>query len=111
MAAFTAKRFSGPLSLTTSEVTQFTIASGRSAVVKQFVFTNHTANAATVTVNLVPSGGSASSSNRIIGGLSIGPNSTIIVAIDLPMAAADFIVATCSAAASVNLTVSGVEII
>lgn len=111
MATFTAKRFSGPLSLTTSEVTQFTIASGRTAVVKQFVFTNHTANAATVTVNLVPSGGSASTSNRIIGGLSIGANSTIIVAVDLPMATSDFIVASSSAAATINLTVSGIEIV
>ena len=111
MASFTAKRFSGPASLTTSEVSQFSVASGRSAVIKQFVFTNHTANAATVTVNLVPAAGSASTSNRIIGGLNIGANSTIIVAADLPMVASESVVAICSAASTVNLTVSGIEIL
>lgn len=111
MATFTAKRLSGPVALSTSEVSQFTVASGRSVVVKQFVFTNHTAASATVTANLVPAAGSASAGNRIIGGLVIGANSTIIVAVDLPMAVSESIVAVASAASTINLTITGVEIL
>lgn len=52
--------------------TQYTVATGR-AVVDSFTATNTTASNATLTVYLVPSGGSSGASNAIISARTISP--------------------------------------
>lgn len=57
------------------QTTQYT-ATNCKTIISTFTATNTTANAATLSVNLVASGGSASASNRIISVKTIQPGET-----------------------------------
>lgn len=111
MAIFTAKRLSGPTVLTTSAVSQFSVAAGKSVVCKQFVISNTSASTASVTFHLVTSGGSPASGNAFVYQLSVAPNSSLIYAADIPLSANESIHALASAASAINLTITGIEIV
>ena len=111
MAVFTATRFSGPAFLGTSVATVLTVPSGRTNVLKQLVFNNTTASAVTVTVHVVPNGGSVLASNAIITTLSIGPSSQIIWSADIPMSAGETLRAAASASNAVTLTATGIDVV
>ena len=110
MATYTPVRQAGPTALTTSAVAIYTVGAGKTAVTKQLIFSNTSASAVTVTVNLVPNGGSLATSNQILTTTSVPANSQLIWAADLPMIAGDAIQALASTAAVVNVIVSGIEI-
>jgi len=111
MATFSAARLSGPVQLSTTDSQVITsVPSGEVRVVKQLLFTNVTSSPVTVDANLVPSGGSVTASNKIISALSVGANSNVIFAVDLPMATGETLTAKASAVTSVNLVISGIVI-
>ena len=111
MATFTAARLAGPVQLSTTDTQVITaVPSGETRVPKQLIFTNITGSPVTVNVNLVPSGGSVTNSNRVISALSVGANSTVIFSMDLPMAVGETLTASASAVTSINLVISGIAI-
>ena len=111
MAIFNAARLAGPLPLTTSDAQIITpVVAGQTVVVKQLMFTNCSGSAVTLNANLVPSGGSVLTGNKIVCDLSIGAYSNLIFAVDLPMVTNEFLTARASNAAAVNITISGIVI-
>jgi len=111
VATYTPARLgTGPTQLTTSYVTQYTVPSATTAVVKEIIVANPTTSAATVTVSVVPSGNSASAANNIIGGVSVAANSTLVFDISQVLATGDAVAALASAGSTLNLLISGVTI-
>lgn len=111
MSVFTPARFSGPSYLTTSVATQFTVPASTQRVLKQILFNNTSASAATVTVHVVSSGGSAASANAVISTLQVSPNSNLIWSADIPMATGETLQAVASANSAITMTTSGIEIV
>lgn len=114
--AFTEKRLIqtgalSPLSLTANtEMLVYTCPTSQTTttVLKQIVMTNTGASATTFSISLVPSGGTAGTSNRIFSNVAIAANETIILDVSQILTSGDFISAR-AAAAGVNITMSGVE--
>ena len=94
-----------------SQTTQYT-ASGVTAIIDKFTATNYSASAATISVNLVTSGGSAGNDNLIVKTKTLQPSETYT----FPEIAGhilntgDSISTLGSLAASMNFRVSGREI-
>lgn len=110
MATYTPVRLAGPAQLTTSATSVYTVGSGKSAVVKQIVFSNTTGSSTVVSAHVVPVGGSASAANGVVYNLSIGPNSQIIWSADIPMATGEQVYLTAGTGTAVTYIVSGIEI-
>lgn len=110
MASYLGKRMVPVTPLTTSQVTLYTVPGSTVGVIKQIILTNVTTVSATATVNIVQAAGSASASNRIISAMEIPPNQFEVIDLNQVMTAADFISATASAGASINISVSGFEV-
>lgn len=78
-------------------------------LVKQIIVCNtSSASACTFDLSLVPSGGSASTSNRVFAGVTIPTNETVIFDLSQVMASGDFLSARLSTAVT-TITVSGIE--
>jgi hypothetical protein len=106
--ALTPVRMAGPTALTTSSATVFTAT--KKTLLRQIVVANTSASAATATVSLVPSGGSAGTSNRLLGGVSVAANDDQIVDFWQVLEAGDKLAALAGTGAVLVLTASGVEI-
>ena len=111
MAVFTARRLAGPVFLSTSAASLYTVAAGRTGVVKQIILNNTGSAALTVTANLVPNGASVATSNQIISQLSIAGFSQIIWSADLPLSPGDSVHLVANGANAVTATISGIEIV
>lgn len=112
MASYTAKRLVNPTQLTTSASTIYTVSGvGVSVAVKQIMISNVSGSAASFSMHIVPSGGIAGSANLMSPGVAIAPNSFITIDIDQVMVTGDFISAFASASASLNVMVSGYEVV
>lgn len=98
-----------PTQLGTSASTVYTVGSGITATVKQILASNTTANSATVSIHLVPSAGSATTSNLIFAAIPVPGNSTLVLDLSQVMNAGDTLQAFAGTATSINLTVSGYE--
>lgn len=110
MATYLAKRFSGPQYLSTTVANQYQVASGKTAVVKEFIFNNTSGSAATVSVHVVPNGGVVAASNQIITTLQISGASQIVWSADIPLEAGEAIAALSGTASAITMTVSGIEV-
>lgn len=111
MSVYNAARLSGPLLLTTTDTTQVgPVIAGQIVVVKQIIFTNTSGASQTVNVNVVSSGSSVLITNRIISELSIGANSTVVFALDIPLVVNETLTAKTSAVSSINATTTGIVI-
>jgi hypothetical protein len=93
--------------LTTSSVSYSgTIGTGVKQIVKRAIFSNYSAGSVTITVNVVASGGSASTANQVINARAfVSPELS-----GLTLIAGDQIFALASANSSVNITVSGIQV-
>lgn len=69
----TPKAFVDGVNLTDAAVTYYTAAVGARAILKKATFVNDHTAVVTVTVNIVPSGGSADYDNRIVKAKAIAP--------------------------------------
>ena len=112
MATYTPKRLVDPFQVTTSSSSAvYTVSvSGSTTVIKEVLVTNPTATPATISVFMVPSGGSAGNSTAVIPGITVAGNSILRVPMSAVMNYNDAIRASASAGSTLTLTVSGVEI-
>ncbi len=96
--------------LTTAAVAYYT-ADGVKARIDSIALINTTAGAVTATVHLVPSGGTATTSNCVLSARSIGAGETYIVpgAMGQTIEAGGTLQALASANTSITLVASGVE--
>lgn len=94
-----------------TQTTQYT-ATNVTAIVDKFTATNYSATAASISVNLVTSGGSAGNDNLITKTKTLQPSEvyTFPELIGQVLASGGFISTLASAASSINIRVSGREI-
>lgn len=94
-----------------SQTTQYT-ATGVSAIIDKFTATNYSGSAATLSVNLVTSGGSAGNDNLIVKTktLQAGETYTFPEIVGAALAPSGFVSTLASAATSINIRASGREI-
>lgn len=109
MATYTPKRLGAITQLGTSNQTVYT-AAGVKAVIKEILIANATPTGATVTVNLVPSGGTASTTNEVLCSVTLSGYSTLTFKCSQVLEIGDFIVAKAGTASALNIIVSGVEV-
>lgn len=110
----TAKKLFDPAQLTAAAATYYTVPVGAKCILKKLTFTNPTSSAAprTVTVYLIPNGGTAADSNTLISAkaLAIGETWDCVEAENQILNAGDFIQALASAATDVTIMGSGLEV-
>lgn len=93
----------------TSETTVYTVPTGSNCIIKQIVVANVTASAATSSISIVASGGTAGVTNRISEQVSIPANSSITYDLAEVMASGGFISVKQGTASALTTTISGVE--
>jgi len=100
------------VNLTGAAVTYYTAGTGTRAVIKKATFVNDDTSAVTVTVNLVPSGGTAGYANRLIKTktLTAGETWTCYAIENHVLEAAGFISMLASVTAKVGCRISGYEV-
>ena len=94
-----------------SQTTQYT-ASGVTAIIDKFTATNYSASAATISVNLVTSGGSASNDNLIVKTKTLQASETYTFPelVGQVLAPSGFISTIAGTASAINIRVSGREV-
>jgi hypothetical protein len=107
----TAKVLISPKTAETAQTTQYT-ATNVTTIIDKFTATNYTATLATLSVNLVEPGGSASSSNVVSVAKAIQPYETYTFPeiVGQTLAPGSMISTICSAATSINIRASGREV-
>lgn len=95
-----------------SATTEYTCPADTKAVIHRFTATNTTGGAVTLTIYIVPNGGSAGATNKVLSALSIAANTTtdITQIQDHVLDESDFIAVEASAATSITIRCSGREI-
>jgi hypothetical protein len=108
--AFTPKRLVNGSQLTAVAATYYT-ATGVKTRIDNCVLTNTTATAATATIHLVPSGGTATALNCIMSAKSINAGDSYVVpgAIGQWLEAGGTLQALAGTAAAISMVASGVE--
>jgi hypothetical protein len=111
--ARTAKRIIDGAQLTTSAATYYTVGTGTSCILRRLTFTNTSAGAVTVTLYLVPSGGSAGDSTTLskTKSLAAAESWSCPDAEGHVMAAGGTVQALASSATSITLIGSGTEVV
>jgi len=94
----------------TSGSTLYTVPGAKSTIVKNIVLANTTGTESTMTISVVPSGGSASASNRILSNYAVPANGVATLDCSIVMPTGAFLVGTNGTSGAVTVTVSGVEI-
>jgi hypothetical protein len=108
VATYTPKRL-GQAQPGTSYGNLYVAPADKSAIIKELVVCNPTAGTVALDVSFVASGGTAGVTNNVIANHVIGAYSTVIYTFAQVLAASGFVAAKASAAASLTVTVSGVE--
>lgn len=80
---------------------------GATALAKRLIVCNTTASAATLTLYLVPSGGTAGVANMLFNALSVAAGTTQILDLEQSMNPGDFIAGLQSVAAALTVSLSG----
>lgn len=107
--AYTPTRLAQSCVASTTETTVYTVPGSTSCIVKQVVVANVTATAATTSLSLVASGGTAGVTNRIYEQLSIPANSTVTFDLSQVLATGGFISVKQGTASAITTTISGVQ--
>lgn len=99
--------------LTAADVAYYTCPANTTANVKRAVFTNTSANAVAITVNVVRNGGSSATKNVIVPGKPIAPTDTYVSPelAGLTLLAGDAIHAQAGTTGVINMMVSGIQIV
>ena len=110
MAVYTPKRFyiNQP---TTSATTLYTVTAGASQIVKNILLNNTTASDATITLNIVPTGGSASTTNRLLSTYTVKANDTVAIDCSIVMNSTDFVSGLQGTSGAITVIISGVEVV
>lgn len=95
--------------LTASAATYVTAGGTSTIIIKSAVFTNTDASARTITVHRVPSGGSATTGNRVISAFSINAGQAYVAPelVNMVLAPGETLQALASTTSVVNIQVSG----
>jgi hypothetical protein len=93
-----------------SGATLYTVPGGKSTIVKNIVLTNTTVNEATISLSVVPSAGSASSSNQILSSYAVPAHGIASLDCSIVMPAGAALYGTNGTAGAIVVTISGVEI-
>ena len=110
MAVFTPKKlYTGQPG--TTATTLYTAPSSTTSLIKNIIICNTTSAAATVTLSLVPSGGSAAVTNRIMSALNISANDTVAMDLSGVLSTGDFISALQGTSGALTLHITGVEVV
>ncbi len=115
--AFTQTRVAGPATLTNLTTmntapgsASYTVGVGVTTIVKQVMFSNLTSSTQQVTAWIKPAAaGSVADSQIIFHSLDLAAYETMLINLSLVMVAGDAVYAGAGNAASVNITVSGIE--
>ena len=107
--AMTQTKLHAPAQLGTSPSTLYTVPASTTTIVKQIALCNTATATRTVAVYLVPSGGSASTTNAILYDVSMNAKSTTFVGLSAVMATSYFIQASASVASSVSIHSFGIQ--
>jgi hypothetical protein len=83
---------------------------GATAILKAMLVCNTTAAAATLTLYVVPSGGTAGAANEIFDALSIAAGQTQSIDLEQYLEAGDFLAGLQGTASALTVTLSGVTI-
>lgn len=111
MATFTPVKMAQSNAANTTENTVYTVPGATSAIVKEIVIANVTASAATLSISLVPSAGTAGDTNRIVKDVSFPANSVSTLDIMEVMNTGDFISIKQGTASAITTTISGVTFV
>lgn len=79
-------------------------------IIKQILLTNTANAAATVSISLVLSGGTAGAANRIVPAVSVSANSIVAIDMSQVMEPGDFLSAVQGTAGAITVTISGVVV-
>lgn len=104
--ADTAKRLSGPTALTTLAVTQYTVPASTTTILRSV----HVSNEATVSATFTLSIGTDGAGKRLWRNQEVPAGASFDWSGFIVLAAAEVIQALASAATSLTLTISGVEV-
>ena len=110
MSSYTPTRLAQSCVASTTETTVYTVPADTSCIVKQIVSANVTGTAATTSISLVASGGTAGVTNRILEQVSIPANSTVSFDLAQVLATGGFISIQQGTASAITSTISGVQI-
>ena len=108
MAVYTAAELAEVTALTTTETEVFS--NSNKCIIKQILLANYTATDATVEVKVIPSGDTTGDQHIILGDTTVQANTTTVIDLAMVIPASASVAALCSAATSVNIHVSGVEV-
>ena len=112
MSTYTTKQLAPVTGLTASAATLYTVPGGVTVTtVKTILLSNYTATDRAVTIYLVPNGGTAASGNTILGAVNVPANTTTTIDTAIMMPTGAFLSGYASATSSVNVHISGVEIV
>jgi hypothetical protein len=93
----------------TTEATLYT-AGGAGVIIKELLIANTSSSAANISLSLVPSGGSAGSSNRLLSNIAVPGSGVAVFDLSQVMAAGDFLSGLQATSGALALTISGVAI-
>jgi len=108
MAVYTAAELAEVTALGTSEAQVFS--NSNKCIIKQIMLANYTATDRTVEIKVIPSGDSTGDQHIIFGDTTVQANTTTVIDLAMVIPASASVAAKCSAATSVNIHVSGVEV-
>jgi hypothetical protein len=94
----------------TSETTLYTVSSGKTVIVKDITLCNTSSSDATISLSIVPSGGIAGNTNRILASLKVSANSVVDITLSQVMNEGDFISGLQGTSGALTLIISGVEL-
>lgn len=94
-----------------TETTLYTAATAAGEVLSNVIFTNITATAQTISLSVVPTGGSASDGNRVVKNLPLDPYQVVMLeSLRIVMASGDFISTLSANATAVTVRATGVTL-
>ena len=107
--AMTQTKLHAPSQLGTSAATLYTVPGSTTTILKQVALCNTASSARTVSIYLVPSGGSAGVTNAVLYDVSVDAKSTTFVNLSAVMATGDILQGSASVASSVTIHSFGIQ--
>lgn len=108
MAIYTAAELNASETLGTTEAEIFT--NSNKIIIKQILLANYTATDRTAQIKVVPSGGTTGDEHIIFGDITVQANTTQVIDLAMVVGANASIRGLASAASSINVHISGVEV-
>lgn len=116
--AMTYKRLAGPLTATTSTTSIYTVPQDTTTVIKEFMLTNYSASAATITVYVKEANVTLGDAHIIISDLSLSADETFSMSASLVLhndggvasdTTSDQIHVVASVGSAINIVMNGIE--